>query len=129
EKDYSALVSKLKGAGIDGSRAELRGRLARACLDLGLHLSFSGILTFRSADDLRSVARRVPARRLLVETDSPYLAPAPHRGGRNEPARVLEVLRVLAEIRGTPLVELAQQTSANFAVLFRTEKKVKTAGA
>ena len=92
---------------------------AAACLDLGFYLSFSGILTFRSADALRAVAAGVPEDRLLVETDSPFLAPAPRRGGRNEPARVAEVLAVLAAVRGTDVNRLAERTTANFFALFR----------
>ena len=92
---------------------------ATACLDLGFYLSFSGILTFRNADALRAVASGVPEDRLLVETDSPFLAPAPRRGGRNEPARVTEVLAVLAGIRGSDVERLAERTSANFFTLFR----------
>jgi TatD DNase family protein len=93
--------------------------MATACLDAGFYLSFSGILTFASADTLRDVARRAPAHRILVETDSPYLAPAPRRGGRNEPARVTEVTDLLAELRGQTVQELAALTTRNFLDLFR----------
>jgi len=92
--------------------------MATACLDAGFYLSFSGILTFRSAEILRDVARRTPADRILVETDSPYLAPAPRRGGRNEPARVAEVAGLLAELRGVDVKELAEVTTRNFLRLF-----------
>ncbi len=92
--------------------------MASACLDAGFYLSFSGILTFRSAESLREVARRAPAQRLLVETDSPYLAPIPHRGARNEPARVVNVLEVLAELRGVNPAEMAAITTENFQTLF-----------
>ena len=92
--------------------------LAAACLDLGFYLSFSGILTFRNADALRAVAANVPEDRLLVETDSPFLAPAPRRGGRNEPSRVTEVLAILAGVRGTEVERLAERTTANFFALF-----------
>ena len=94
-------------------------KLADACLDLGFYLSFSGIVTFRNAGALREVARRVPADRLLVETDSPFLAPAPRRGGRNEPSRVVDVVRVLAEVRSCTVEEIATCTSGNFRRLFR----------
>ena len=92
--------------------------MAASCLDAGFYLSFSGILTFRNADGLRDVARRTPAHRLLVETDSPYLAPVPHRGARNEPARVVDVLERLAEVRGVSAGEMAAITSENFRTLF-----------
>ena len=91
---------------------------ARALLDRGLYLSFSGILTFRNADMLRSVARLVPADRLLIETDSPFLAPIPRRGQRNEPAFVVHVAEMLAALRGVTLEELAEQTNANAERLF-----------
>ncbi|MFQ5720356.1 MAG: TatD family hydrolase [Acidobacteriota bacterium] len=92
--------------------------LADRCLDLGFCLSFSGIVTFRNAEALRGVARRVPADRLLVETDSPYLAPAPRRGGRNEPSRVAAVVDVLATVRGVTADTIAAQTTGNFRRLF-----------
>jgi TatD DNase family protein len=93
-------------------------KLATACLDLGFHLSFSGIVTFPRAEVLREVARRTPTRSLLAETDSPYLAPAPWRGRRNEPARVVAVIRRLAEVRGVGSEELAASTGENFRRLF-----------
>lgn len=93
--------------------------MATACLDAGFYLSFSGILTFASADTLREVARRTPEDRILVETDSPYLAPAPRRGGRNEPARVAQVIELLAELRGLTVQEAADLTTRNFLDLFR----------
>jgi TatD DNase family protein len=93
---------------------------ARSCLDLGLHISFAGMLTFKKSGDLRAVAREIPADRLLVETDSPYLSPEPFRGQRpNEPARVVHTARCLAEARGMGLAELAAQTTANARALFR----------
>jgi len=91
---------------------------AARAMDLGFHISFSGILTFKSADELREVARRVPDDRLLVETDSPYLAPVPHRGKPNEPRHVVHVAAVLAELRGTDVETIAAVTTANFARLF-----------
>lgn len=93
--------------------------LASRALDLGFYISFSGIVTFPRAGDLRDTARRVPLDRLLVETDSPFLAPAPNRGGRNEPARVVDVARALAPIMGVTLDELGAATTANFHRLFR----------
>ncbi|MBW3543228.1 MAG: TatD family hydrolase [Planctomycetes bacterium] len=91
---------------------------ARACLDLGLYISFAGMVTFRRNDDLRAVAAEVPQDRLLVETDAPYLAPAPHRGKRNEPAHVAHTLTCLAEVRGVAPERLAEQTTANACRLF-----------
>lgn len=85
---------------------------ARAYLDLGCFLSFSGVLTFRSADEIRRAARFAPADRALVETDSPYLAPEPHRGKKNEPAYVVEVLRALAALRSVPLEQAAADTAS-----------------
>ena len=92
--------------------------LATAALELGFHLSFSGIVTFPRADDLRTIARSVPLDRLLIETDSPFLAPVPHRGQRNEPARVVHVADKLAGIFGLSTAELAARTTANFHALF-----------
>ena len=92
--------------------------LADRCLDLGFSLSFSGIVTFRNADRLREVARRVPDDRILVETDSPFLAPVPHRGRRNEPARVMEVARLLAELRGMTVEAFDELVTGNFRRLF-----------
>lgn len=92
--------------------------VARAALDLGFFISFSGILTFRNAQDLRDVARWVPLDRCLIETDSPYLAPVPYRGKTNEPAFVPHVAAQLAELKGLSLQDLAQATSANCERLF-----------
>ena len=91
---------------------------ARAWLDLGCHLSFSGALTFKKSDEIRAAARLVPLDRLLVETDSPFLAPAPHRGERCEPAFVALTLRCRAGVRGVPPAELAALTSQNAARVF-----------
>ncbi len=88
--------------------------VARAALDLGFYISFSGILTFKNAASLREVARNVPLERLLVETDSPYLAPVPVRGKPNEPRHVVRVAEVLARERGLGVDEIAALTSANF---------------
>jgi TatD DNase family protein len=93
--------------------------VARAALDLGFHISFSGIITFRNADALRDVARFVPLDRCLIETDSPYLAPVPYRGKTNEPAYVPWVARQLAELKGLQLEAVARATTANFERLFR----------
>lgn len=87
-------------------------------LEVGLLVSFSGILSFRNADSIRAAALRVPGDRLLIETDSPYLAPVPHRGKRNEPAFVAEVARAVAAARGEPVERVAEQTAANAEQLF-----------
>ena len=92
--------------------------VARAAVDLGFHISFSGILTFRNAQDLRDVAQWVPLDRCLIETDSPYLAPVPHRGKTNQPAWVAHVAAQLAAVKGLPLAVVAQATSRNFERLF-----------
>lgn len=93
--------------------------VARAALDLGFYISFSGILTFKNAQDLRDVASFVPMDRLLIETDSPYLAPVPYRGKTNNPSYVPFVAHKLAELKQCPLQDMAQITSRNFDALFR----------
>jgi TatD DNase family protein len=93
--------------------------LARAGLDLGFYISMSGIATFPKAGELRDTLRAVPLERVLVETDSPFLAPPPHRGKRNEPSYVVRVAEMLAEIHGTSLDAVCRQTTANFHALFR----------
>lgn len=92
--------------------------VARAALDLGFFISFSGIVTFRNASALREVARQVPQDRLLVETDAPYLAPAPHRGKINQPAYVRYVAEEVARLRGLSLDVVAEATTANYRRLF-----------
>jgi TatD DNase family protein len=89
-------------------------RQAREALDLGLHLAFGGVLTFPKSEDVRRAARIAPEDRLLLETDCPYLAPAPHRGQRNEPAFVVEVARRLAAERGQTIERIAEATTLNF---------------
>jgi TatD DNase family protein len=91
---------------------------AEKALELGFYISLSGIVTFKNAAAIREVAKRVPAERLLVETDAPYLAPVPMRGKRNEPAFVVHTARQVAELRGTSLEDLARITSDNFFRLF-----------
>lgn len=93
--------------------------LRDAGLALGFYVSLAGILTFPKAADLRETARAVPLDRLLTETDSPFLAPVPFRGKRNEPAHVARVVETLAEMHGAPVEQLARQTAANFHTLFR----------
>jgi TatD DNase family protein len=91
---------------------------AQAAIDLGFFISFSGIVTFRNAADLREVARTIPLERMLIETDSPYLAPVPHRGRTNEPAHVVHVAACIAGLREVPVETIAAATSANFHRLF-----------
>ena len=105
---------KLLQYGADGSRQEM----ADLAVDLGFWISFSGILTFRNAQDLRGVAARVPADRLLCETDSPFLSPHPYRGQRNEPVRTLDVVACLATIRGEAPEAMGERTTVNFEAAF-----------
>lgn len=92
--------------------------LARTALDLGGYISFSGIITFKNAEEIRDVAKFVPDDHYLVETDAPYLAPIPHRGQSNEPSFVRHTAEKLAEVRGVSLEQLGAETTANFARLF-----------
>lgn len=92
--------------------------MAKAGMDLGFYISFSGIVTFKAAGDLREVARRVPLDRLLIETDSPYLAPVPYRGKPNEPKLISHVADCIAELRGLDRAEIAAVTSENYFRLF-----------
>jgi len=96
--------------------------MAKQALDLGFYISFSGIVTFRNAAELRSVASRVPLERMLIETDSPYLAPVPHRGKSNEPKFVRHVAECIAELRGLPMARLAELTRENFYSLFPVQR-------
>jgi TatD DNase family protein len=93
--------------------------VAEAAIALGFYISFSGIVTFKSARDLQAVARAIPLERMLIETDSPYLAPVPFRGRTNEPSYVRHVAEFIATLRGEPLERIAQQTTENFFDLFR----------
>ena len=117
----------LREEGEDGSLGSAGGvfhcftetvEVARAALDLGFYISFSGILTFKSAKDLREVAAMVPLDRMLIETDSPYLAPVPHRGKTNNPSFVPFVAAQLAEIKQLSVEQIAQATNRNFDSLF-----------
>jgi TatD DNase family protein len=121
-------IAILREEGEDGSPGSTGGvfhcftetaEVARAALDLGFHISFSGILTFKSAQDLRDVASFVPMDRMLIETDSPYLAPVPYRGKVNNPSYVPFVAKQIAELRGLSAEEVGRVTSANFEQLFR----------
>ena len=120
-------VAILKEQGEDGSAGSAGGvfhcftetaDVARAGLDLGLYISFSGILTFKNAQDLRDVAQFVPMDRILIETDSPYLAPVPHRGKTNNPSYVPFVAQQIAQIKGLPVEAVAEATRRNFEQLF-----------
>jgi TatD DNase family protein len=120
-------VAILRSEGQGGEAPPVKGvfhcftetmEVARAALDLGFHISFSGILTFRNAEPLREVARMVPLERCLIETDSPYLAPMPHRGKTNQPAWVAHVAAQLAALKGVSVEEIGHITSRNFEALF-----------
>jgi TatD DNase family protein len=120
-------IAILREEGEDGSPGAAGGvfhcftetmEVARAALDLGFYVSFSGILTFKTAADLREVARFVPLDRLLIETDSPYLAPVPYRGKLNNPSYVPYVARQIGELRGMAVEEVGAVTSRNFETLF-----------
>jgi len=121
-------IAILREEGEDGALGSVGGvfhcfteteRVARAALDMGFFISFSGILTFKSASSLREVASLVPMDRLLIETDSPYLAPVPHRGEANHPRFLPEVARRVAAERGMAMAEVAALTTANACRLFR----------
>ena len=120
-------IAILRAAWADQGGSEIGGiihcftgtqALADAALAMGFHISFSGVVTFKAADELRAVARTVPMERLLIETDCPFLAPVPYRGKRNEPAYVVETAKQLAALRDVSVEEIAQVTTANFKRLF-----------
>ncbi len=124
EEDTIAILRK---AWFENRGAEIGGiihcftssqTLADAALEMGFHISFSGVLTFKTAEELRDVARSVPMERLLIETDCPFLAPIPYRGKRNEPAFVVETAKKLAELKQTSVEEIARVTNSNFQRLF-----------
>ena len=122
--DILAMLREAHGRGpLSGIMHSFTGtaEVAAECVELGLHISFAGMLTFKKSDDLRAVAATVPADRLLIETDSPYLAPDPLRGKRNEPAFVAHTARRLADVRGISLAELTDQTTVNARRLFRID--------
>lgn len=119
-------IMREEGAGIDaGGAAGVMHcfteslEVAQAAMEMGFYISFSGIVTFKSAKELQAVAREVPLEQMLIETDSPYLAPVPHRGKVNEPALVRHVAEYLATLKGVPLEQVAQQTTDNFFNLFK----------
>lgn len=121
EDDTLAILRDESGGSVRGVMHCFTGtrRLAEEAVALGLHISIAGIVTFPKGANVREVAALVPADRLLCETDSPYLAPTPYRGKRNEPAWVVRVAEELATLRAVPLDDLRRQTSANFDTLFR----------
>jgi TatD DNase family protein len=114
QSDYAGAARRGVFHCFSGSR-----ELAEQALALDFMISFSGIVTFRKAEDLRDVAKHVPLDRLLVETDCPFLAPVPYRGKRNEPAYVVEVARCIAELRGLEVEEVARVTTENFKRFLR----------
>ncbi|QDP01142.1 TatD family hydrolase [Thalassotalea sp. PS06] len=95
--------------------------MAEAAMEMGFYISFSGIVTFKNASELRAVAEKVPDDRFLIETDSPYLAPVPYRGKQNQPAYVVHVAQLLAEVRGQSVEDIAKQSSANYWRLFHNK--------
>ncbi len=97
--------------------------MARQCLDMGLYISFSGIVTFKNATALQDVAKKVPSDRMLIETDSPFLAPVPMRGKTNQPSYVRHVAEFLAELRQQPLASIAETTTDNFFRLFPSAQR------
>src|SRR5215470_6907952 len=123
DDDTARILEEEKGKGaftavlhcFTGGRA-----LARRAVALGHFVSFTGILTFKNSEELRAIAAELPADRVLVETDAPYLAPGKYRGKRNEPAFVVEIAKVLAEVRGVSFDRIAKESTANFYRLFST---------
>lgn len=125
EEDTLAILSDEMGKGAYPGLIHCftaSGAFADAALDLGLYISISGIVTFKNAKDLQETAARLPAERLLIETDAPFLAPLPHRGKTCEPAYVADTARFLADLRGESVEELVTQTQANFFALFGKAK-------
>lgn len=123
EADILAMLREAHGRGpLRGVMHSFTGDAAMAaeCLEMGLYISFAGMVTYKKSDDLRACAATIPADRLLIETDSPYLSPHPRRNvRRNEPALLPHTAECLAQVRGVPLTELAAQTTANARRLFR----------
>jgi len=121
DEDTLAILRQEGGGELQGVLHCFTGTdsLAAAGVDLGFYLSLAGIITFPRATDLRETVRRVPIDRLLTETDSPFLAPVPHRGKRNEPAYVARVVEALADLHGLTRGDMAARTAANFHTLFR----------
>lgn len=121
EEDTHAILADEMGKGVYKGVIHCftaSGDFAAKALELGLYISISGIVTFKNARDLQETARSIPADRLLIETDAPFLAPVPHRGRKCEPAFVADTARFLADLRGESVEQLAETTSANFQSLF-----------
>lgn len=97
--------------------------MAKTAIDMGIYISISGIVTFNSAKELQQTVKEIPLDKLLIETDSPWLAPVPHRGKENQPKHVVDVAKFIAKIKGIPLEQLAEHTSHNFYTLFNRVKK------
>ncbi|MFO1095561.1 MAG: TatD family hydrolase [Planctomycetaceae bacterium] len=126
EADADVVVQLRRAAGQGGLHGVMHSfagssETADVCLELGMYLSFAGMITYKKSAELRQIAARVPADRILVETDSPYLAPVPNRGKRNEPAWVRHTAELVAQLRGVSLEEFAAQTTANAKRLFALE--------
>lgn len=121
EEDTFRILAEESGGEVRGVFHCFTGdrAMARRALDMGFHVSLAGIVTFPRAAELHEVARIVPLDRLLIETDSPFLAPVPHRGSRNEPARVVHVAEAIATLRGLSVAEIAAATEMNFRRLFQ----------
>lgn len=124
-QDTMALLKKYSSRGVNGVLHCFTETLemAEAAVDLGFYISFSGIITFRNADSLRNVVKSIPLDRMLIETDSPYLAPVPHRGKSNLPEWVVEVAQAVAEIKNCGLQEVADATTENFFRLFNLNRR------
>jgi TatD DNase family protein len=121
EEDTAAILAEEMGKGAYAGVIHCftaSADFARTALDLGLYISISGIVTFKNAKDLQATAKEIPGERLLIETDSPFLAPVPHRGKPCEPAFVADTARFLSALRDEPVEVLAERTSANFRALF-----------
>ena len=121
DADVLEMLREARGRGeLSGVMHSFTGtaETAAECVALGLYISFAGMVTFKKSDDLRAVAATIPADRILVETDSPYLSPEPRRGSRNEPANVAHTAACLAEVRGVTAEEFAAQTTENARKLF-----------
>jgi TatD DNase family protein len=121
DEDVLAMLREARKRGtLRGVMHSFTGNAATSaeCIDLGLYISFAGMVTFKKSDELREIARTVPADRILIETDSPYLSPHPLRGKRNEPANLVHTARQLADVRGCSFEEFAAQTTSNSKELF-----------
>lgn len=122
EADTLAIIEEeWKGCGLGGVIHCFTGTrsFAEAVIEFGFYVSFSGVVTFKKAEELREIARAIPIDRILIETDSPFLAPVPYRGRRNEPAYVIVTARAVAELRGVGVEEVARSSTRNFNRLFK----------